>query len=542
MSVAIDIVPSSDSLDMFGDADTSSAYSLSGHVTIAVTSPFTLYGRRRTARILLHSVTLTFEGQTEVLTPQTGYAAARLCTVTREIAPHEPVEMNNEGHEDSDKPCDWNVVFDMPIPGWLPPSTTYGVEDAGVRYTLFAEAKFTFVDDSSSSSFSFATLCAPFRSRMKTVDTRKHIQLRRLIAPYEDANTEGDMVLQPRISYLINAQASSVSKFPEDVLKKLQVLATVPEHINIEQHAFPLIIRMRTKNLEADKCKRIQVTSVSAKVIQKEKYRTRPSEDYYRRYPIPAALEQPPNVPLKYPHPLGPVYDSGLGAYVGWVDNASREFSLLPLGEPGFHSLGDNNYPFANDADAPPEEPSWYTLESSIPFVHQAPDDKATIWGGSPIIRPSVVSPLVSIIHETAVEVTCAYTLPDTEEVVTECLAFTLPLRILTFAPDPRIERCITPPPVHSVHTQSGSPVPSLSPSKPYTSSLPAYSQLFDRNGDRKIDYSVPLPLYTPQASPEASPKASFRPLTLDLSHVGFGYDEDDAQEMHELDPLLASH
>ncbi|KAG5727314.1 hypothetical protein E4T56_gene13902, partial [Termitomyces sp. T112] len=151
MSVSIDIVPSADSIDMIGEADLSSNYSVSGHVSIALTSPYALYGPRRTARILLHSVTLTFEGQSEVLTPQTGYSAVRLCTETRDITPPEPVEMNNEGHEDSGKPCYWNVLFNMSIPGWLPPSAVYGVEGAGVRYTLFAEVKYTVVCDNNNS-------------------------------------------------------------------------------------------------------------------------------------------------------------------------------------------------------------------------------------------------------------------------------------------------------------------------------------------------------------------------------------------------------
>lgn len=44
-----------------------------------------------------------------------------------------------------------------------------------------------------------------------------------------------------------------------------------------------------------------------------------------------------------------------------------------------------------------------------------------------------------------------------------------------------------------------------LNRSSPYVPNLPAYSQLFDSNGDRKIDYSVPLPLYTPQLPPSTS-------------------------------------
>ncbi|KAG6865936.1 hypothetical protein C0991_010437 [Blastosporella zonata] len=451
----------------------------------------------------------------------------------------------------------WNVVFDLPIPGWLPPSATYGVEEAGVGYTLFAEARFTFVDEYSSTSFSFSNLCSPFRSRMRTVDTRKHIQLKRLVAPYEDANTEGDMVLQPRITYLINAKVSN-SRFPADVIESLQVIATVPEHINIEQHALPVTIRMRTQGLEADKCKRLRVTSLSAKIVQKEKYRyvhtilaiqpsldlhifrTRPCEDYHRRYPLPSSRQQPPNLPLRDPHPMGSVYESGIGAYVGWDDHVSREFSLLPHDEPGFQSLGDNNYPFSKDADTPPEQLTWYTLDTSIPFVHQAPDDRTVQWGGSPIIRPSVISPLVNVLHETAIEITCAYSLPDTEEVVTERLAFVLPLCFNFFAPDPRAHRSITPQPVHSAHTPSDSPVPSLPPTKPYMSSLPAYSQLFDHNGDRKIDYTVPLPLYTPQASPETSPNASSCSLELDMNRLNLDHDEDEGQEMHEMNPLLS--
>lgn len=83
----------------------SSAYSLSGHISISVTSPFSLFEPRRPARLLLQSVTLTFEGQSEVITPSGGYSGLRLCTITRELAPPTPIEISNEGHEDSSDPC-----------------------------------------------------------------------------------------------------------------------------------------------------------------------------------------------------------------------------------------------------------------------------------------------------------------------------------------------------------------------------------------------------------------------------------------------------
>lgn len=84
--------------------DRSSAYSLSGHVSISLSSPYSFFSTRRTARVLLESVSLTFEGQSEINTPETGYAAIRLCSVSRDIAPSEPMELTNHGHED-DSPC-----------------------------------------------------------------------------------------------------------------------------------------------------------------------------------------------------------------------------------------------------------------------------------------------------------------------------------------------------------------------------------------------------------------------------------------------------
>ena len=48
-----------------------------------------------------------------------------------------------------------------------------------------------------------------------------------------------------------------------------------------------------------------------------------------------------------------------------------------------------------------------------------------------------------------------------------------------------------------------------LRKASPYTSSLPAYSQLFDASGNRRIDYSTPLPIY--------EPRSSARSLSFDL-------------------------
>lgn len=168
------------------------------------------------------------------------------------------------------------MVFDLPIPGWLPETTTYGVEDVGIRYILFAEAKFTHVqDDSQSSGWSLAALCAPFRSRIKSTMTVKPVIVRRFVSPSEDPL---DPSTSSTLTYLVNSPVAAYPdadkpRIPEEILSKIQVLASVPDYVDVDGDNFPLVIRMRTKDLESSECRRIQVTSVGANIIQREKCR-----------------------------------------------------------------------------------------------------------------------------------------------------------------------------------------------------------------------------------------------------------------------------
>ena len=56
-------------------------------------------------RLLLQSLLLTFEGQNEILAPRLGYSAMRLCSFSQELVIGDPVELSNEGEEDSTDPC-----------------------------------------------------------------------------------------------------------------------------------------------------------------------------------------------------------------------------------------------------------------------------------------------------------------------------------------------------------------------------------------------------------------------------------------------------
>ncbi|KAF8809101.1 hypothetical protein BYT27DRAFT_7094999 [Phlegmacium glaucopus] len=515
MALSIAVHPLTPTLDMYGESDPSAAYSLSGHVSISVSSSssFSLFDHRKTARLLLQSVSLTFEGQSEIFTPTMGYSSLRLCSVTRELAPSEPIELSNEG---SGEPCIWNVIFNLPIPGWLPPTTTLDIEDIGIRYSLYATATFTNLDDDQQSSWSFVSLCAPFRSRLKLAHGQKEIHLRRFISA-----PRADVLNDKTVTYLVDSHTSSPAsisskpRMPVEVLNKIQVLASVPEYANVAGNTLPLTLRMRTKDLCEEDCKKLQVTEVVVDILQQEKTRIRPSSGYLLRYPIPPQEMQPPNLPLLDPHTLSSIYDAGLFVGSDVSESFGRTFSLLPSELSGTFKLAENNYVFADD-HTPQELPTWYTMDAVVPFVQCSTakaDAESPEWTGSPI-RPSLSSPLYSVYHDISISLTCAFDLPS-GEIAYEQLKFNVPVTFANVAPNPPPLRAQTPPPAHSsssadaaaASTSTTSPsslsYPTSTMSHDLIPFLPAYSHLYDFNGERKIDYSTPLPLYSPRSSTE---------------------------------------
>ncbi|KAJ7444877.1 hypothetical protein FB451DRAFT_1355199 [Mycena latifolia] len=500
MSVSIDIVPLAPSLDMYGDPDKSSAFSLSGHVSIALSSPYSVFERRRPARILLQSVLLTFDGQTEVITTGLGYSPLRLCTIAREVGPFPPIELNNEGHEDTDEPCRWNVVFDLPIPGWLPASHEFAPGDLGAStYTT---------------SWSFTTLCSPFRSRARSLEAYKPITLRRFVEPPAD-----EPAPPAPINYLLKppTQTNKGLPIPPDILSKIQVLASVPKHVDVCEDRLPFTLRLRTKDLADAECKRLQVTSFTIDIVQEEKCRrvTKFSE-FGSRHPVPSEHSQPPYQPLFSAHHISDMYQ--LGLYVAPGSDARSmvcSTSLLPPGEPGVYHLSGDHHIFADDAVK--DAATWYTLETSIPFVQALPVlPDAAEWEGALKIRPSAAGPLYDVSHLVKLSVHCTYDMPDTNELASADLAFTVPLTFGRIAP-PLPSRDILPALFDAMRLPDGA-YPPLPPLLPFGANLPAYSQLFDAQGNRKMD-TTPLPLYTPRdtdAPVEELPPADEKHAELD--------------------------
>ncbi|KAF9484654.1 hypothetical protein BDN70DRAFT_797148 [Pholiota conissans] len=508
MALALRIHPLANDLPMYGEPDPSSAYSLSGHISISVTSPYSLFEARRTARLLLQSVTITFEGQSEIFTPANGYSSLRLCTVTRELAPSTPMVLSNEGHEESSEPCVWNIIFNLPIPGWLPSTNSIGVECVGNSYALYATVKFSAIEDEIPSSYwTLASLCAPFRTRVRTAEARRHITVTRYISA-----PKADFPQPNTVNYLVNStpttppnEVQDKTRIPPDVLSKIQVLASIPEYVDIRENAMPLTLRLRTKDLCEEECKKLQVTEVIVDVIQQEKCRYRPSSSYLARYPLPSKRLQPPNTPLRNPHPLSSIYDVGLYVSPSHSESVCRTFSLLPPEESGLYTLAPENYVFTYDAaSATGASQTWYTMDTSVPFVHSAGGierwgghDEAEVeyqglqWAGEKELRPSTSSPLYSALHELAVSLTCTYDLEGKGgKVATEKLSFKVPVTFARVAPRLGEEE-------------------DSSTSSVVSTALPVYSQLYDANGERRIDYSTPLPVYTPRKEkPESESEA----------------------------------
>ena len=188
------------------------------------------------------------------------------------------MNISNEGHEDSDRPCLWNVIFDINVPGWLPTTSVYGdvsLQATGTSYALYATA--TFVDvNYGHSSFSFANICGPVRSRTRTVDAqRSPIHLRRFVEPHYEPSPSAF----PMSIYVVDAhrepdsEGSSRRSIPNHVLEKIQVVASIPSATAMDETSLPFILRVRGKDMDDSERKQLRITEFSVDVEQVEAYR-----------------------------------------------------------------------------------------------------------------------------------------------------------------------------------------------------------------------------------------------------------------------------
>ncbi|KAI5899540.1 uncharacterized protein SCHCODRAFT_02605416 [Schizophyllum commune H4-8] len=503
MVANVEIIPHSETIHMYGPPDTNSAYTVSGVVRITPTSSSYFFERHQPRQITLQSLVVTFEGQSETLTPTHGYRSVRLCTTSRQLVPNEPIHLTNDEHDSSDgsdSPCSYDFVFNIPVAGWLPEST-YLRRGFGTRYVLHAAAQFGNAGPSSS----WTSLCVPFFARTRSAACLRQITIRRFgkhpsLRCY--ANEQAAASERSTATYVVptpQCEQGSAPAVPDDIIKAIQTLVSVPEFVDVEEETLNATLRLRTKGLDREQCKRLQIPSFSVDVEQSETFRAHASHLYEERFPLPSEDMQPPQLPLLDGHPDA----ADLGMFVPEANEGDvlmRTFSLLHPHTPSEQRLGENNRCFARDAEQSSQ--TWYTLQASIPYMRaqaHTPDDK---WAGRKVLKSTVTSPLFTIGHALKLAVTVAYEL-DSGEQARAVLKFDVPLRFSRAPPPPAA------PAAHVVLASSTSATepPSLTASAPYaaSSALPAYSNLYDASGNQKVDYSDYLPRYAPAETPSSS-------------------------------------
>ncbi|KZV85527.1 hypothetical protein EXIGLDRAFT_775475 [Exidia glandulosa HHB12029] len=497
MSVSIQIVPLSPSVDIHGspEAGLSTAYSLSGHVLISLASPVAFFDSRpRPTRMLLSSLELTFEGKSEYISDPSGYVAARIISLTKELLPDgQPIELTNEGHEDSASPSTWQVVFNLALPGWIPCSTIYGSDDlSNVSYGLHCRATYSHIEDDHGNlalwkPWKLASLCtAALRTRNKTAHAQPTpIYINRV------STTASSFA---HYSIRVNALEGTLepNAVPAAILSNIQVLASIPTQLSTTASDVPVSLRIRSTN-DPDVTARIRINSFHIDLEQHEKYQTSRSHSYAAAFPIPRSAQQPPSRPLLDPHPLETLYSLGLMCCPESADSALayRSWSIVPADQPLLFRLHERAVDSEDDdddgEDAAPhsgrivqdstsptpqglilESDGWHKISVRMPLNsapiastcaqtffddddfasaganYYAPEPKAVAEKGlkapeshSPrrIVRPTYDSPFFKVRHDARIVVTCSYRdSPEGPEYQSE-VKFSLPLKFVCTLP-----------------------------------------------------------------------------------------------------------
>jgi hypothetical protein len=222
---------------------------------------------------------ITFEGQAELVMQEAGYAAARLCTISKELVSKTTVELSNEGDDENgerQQACAWHVTFDLPVPGWLPASDQYGDGRqgySGTQYNLYATVKYTHMDEPSFGSSWVSALCTPFSSKIKVVHAERcGIMLNRFAFPLpsEASRMPAFYAVTP------NAEAQrpedNPHPIPADVVSKIELLASVPEHISLDDERFPFALSIRASSLSESEAAKLRVSHMSLELQQVDEY------------------------------------------------------------------------------------------------------------------------------------------------------------------------------------------------------------------------------------------------------------------------------
>ncbi|KAF8759026.1 hypothetical protein RHS01_02594 [Rhizoctonia solani] len=468
MPLTLEIVPTAPWVNMYGSPDAATNYSLSGHLTLTLETPPPVlpvssesYIKPETVHI--SSLELVFEGKAEMVSSQAGYDGFRICRITKQLVPQDRrIVLTTEAdpHEllglagPSSRPCvqQWEVLFDMQLPGWLPPTVDCGHEGGGTQYTIYATA--TFADNERSTSWYFSSLYNMMRTKPQPIEAEPvPIELARHRSP------------PPRLFPETSNRDALFPSIPVELLRSVDVIVTAPQHIGCEEHRVPVSLRVRANDLGSSSLGTLRLDDFEIEVNQTEKFSSRPMSAY-----------------VDSPHPWQALYALGLVVQHDYAVNWSQQTHLVSGNRVRFKpALGGLEL---NDDWAKMDIP--ISIDPTTRKSHPARK-------GDRQLQATVFTPHMRIKHELRVGFNLTFVPPEdafNQEPIKQAAYVLIPLSFTATAVWPPV----------SVGSGSASPTDSQSTvtSGPY---LPAYSQLFYDNGERRDDLSIGwLPMYCEQA------------------------------------------
>ncbi|WWC68563.1 uncharacterized protein I206_102492 [Kwoniella pini CBS 10737] len=179
-------------MDMLGGPNTETSYSLPGHIIISVPAlPASLEGRLREVKDLK----LVMEGKSEFWDDHGRYSPMRLYTTTLILAtPSSPLLLPSH---DPSRPHAQNiqlaVVFDMRLPGWLPPS--HDTDLTTISYGLIAQSTVGWTDSATTIYAAPSIACSSSSILLNGTDiSTKYIQPMRPIVVKPRASKSFDSI------------------------------------------------------------------------------------------------------------------------------------------------------------------------------------------------------------------------------------------------------------------------------------------------------------------------------------------------------------
>jgi hypothetical protein len=380
--------------------------------------------------ILLTSLLLTFEGKSEHACSQIGYSAARLCKIESELVT-QPITISTEGGQSAE----FAVIFDLNIPGWLPPTSTakHGAVVVSNSYSLFATATYRIQVEA---GFLWP-LCLPsliWNSKASAPRVDMEVVRHRVAPPVSDV---GVFAAFPSATFAVIAKAGPGSPIPNEVVTKMQILVSVPEFISMSDTAIPIALKARCASTG------LCASQIDVEIDQLETVHRMPDDSYTARFPLPSA--QPPQIPLLHQHPMdGP---RTCGRQLEDVEPVLKTRSLLHPEIPSRFKLEESG-----EGRTFTFTPDWAKVDLKVEI---APKD----------LLPKLDSPFLHVRHMLRMAMHVDY------DGGGDVVQFALPLQFVVLPPGLNVET----PPKSSQYEYS-------------PCSLPAYVQLFHDNGEAKVD------------------------------------------------------